>query len=88
MALVFSSGSGEVKFLLNALLVPIAVGLSIFGIAAATAQSAATGDFNGRVDVGGRKIHLECEGAGAPAVILVSGYRNNAEIWMSSPGRG
>ncbi len=88
MALVFSSGSGEVKFLLNALLVPIAVGLSIFGIAAATAQSAATGDFNGRVDVGGRKIHLECEGAGAPAVILVSGYRNNAEIWTVEPGPG
>lgn len=85
---MFSSGSGEVKFLLNALLVPIAVGLSIFGIAAATAQSAATGDFNGRVDVGGRKIHLECEGAGAPAVILVSGYRNNAEIWTVEPGPG
>jgi len=74
--------------LLNARLVPIAIGLSIFGIAAATAQSAATGDFNGGVDVGGRKIHLECKGAGAPAVILISGYRNNAEIWTVEPGPG
>ena len=87
--LAFSSRSVEVKFLLNALLVTIAIGLSIFGIAAATALSAATGDLNGRVDVGGRKIHLECEGAGAPAVILISGYRNNAgDYGRSSPGRG
>ena len=34
------------------------------------------------------RSHLECEGAGAPAVILVSGYRNNAEIWTVEPGPG
>ena len=49
---------------------------------------AATGDFNGGVDVGGRKIHLECKGAGAPSVILISGYRNNAEIWTVEPAPG
>jgi pimeloyl-ACP methyl ester carboxylesterase len=74
--------------LLNALLLPIAIGLSIGGIAAATAQSAATGDFDGGVDVDGRKIHLECKGAGAPTVILISGYRNSAEIWTVKPGPG
>jgi pimeloyl-ACP methyl ester carboxylesterase len=29
------------------------------------------------------KLHLECEGEGAPTVILVSGYRNNAEVWTT-----
>jgi pimeloyl-ACP methyl ester carboxylesterase len=38
--------------------------------------------------VGGRKIHLECKGDGAPAVILISGYRNNAGIWTVEPGPG
>jgi pimeloyl-ACP methyl ester carboxylesterase len=72
----------------NARLVAAAIGLSIFGTAAAAAQSAATGNFSGRVDVGGRKIHVECKGAGAPTVILISGYRNNAEIWTVEPGPG
>ena len=74
--------------MLNALVVLVASGLSVFGTAAATAQSAATGDFDGGVEVGERKIHLECKGAGAPAVILISGYRNNAEIWTVEPGPG
>lgn len=33
------------------------------------------------VDIGGRKIFLTCAGTGSPTVILVSGYRNDAEIW-------
>ena len=74
--------------MLNARLVPIVAGLSIFGLATATAQSAATGDFIGGVDVGGRKIHLECKGAGAPAVVFISCYRNNAGIWTVEPGPG
>lgn len=42
----------------------------------------ATGDFAGLVDIGGgRKMFLECRGAGGPTVILVSGYRNDADIW-------
>ena len=72
----------------NARLVPVAIGLLIFATAAAAAQSAATGNFNGGIDVGGRKVHLECQGSGAPAVILVSGYRNNAQIWTVEPGPG
>lgn len=48
----------------------------------------ASGDFAGTVDVAGRKLYLECEGTGAPTVILVSGYRNNAEIWTAPPAAG
>jgi pimeloyl-ACP methyl ester carboxylesterase len=36
------------------------------------------------VDIGdGRKMFLECRGTGGPTVILVSGYRNDADIWDS-----
>ena len=38
----------------------------------------ADGDFAGAVAVDGRNIHLECKGTGAPTVILISGYRNDA----------
>jgi pimeloyl-ACP methyl ester carboxylesterase len=40
----------------------------------------------GRRHVGGRNIHLECKGAGVPVVILISGYRNNAQIWTVELG--
>ena len=43
------------------------------------------GDFAGIVEVDGRKLYLECKGTGAPTVILVSGYRNNAAIWTTPP---
>ena len=43
-----------------------------------------SGDFAGLVDIGGgRKMFLECRGEGGPTVILVSGYRNDADIWDS-----
>ena len=69
------------------------VGLVILGLVAAAdlpavAQSATTGDVRGVLEVEGRQIHLECAGAGEPAVILISGYRNNAEIWTVEPGPG
>src|SRR6266446_6511711 len=40
-------------------------------------------DFTGLVDIGGRKMYLECRGAGSPIVILESGYRNDADIWSA-----
>ena len=44
----------------------------------------ATGDFAGLVEIGdGRKMYLECRGSGSPAVILESGYRNDAAIWST-----
>jgi hypothetical protein len=34
------------------------------------ASPAAQGDFAGLVDVGGRRLYLECRGTGSPTVIL------------------
>src|SRR3954468_8278434 len=40
-----------------------------------------SGDFSGLVDIGGRKLYLECHGAGSPTVVLVSGYRTSGRYW-------
>ena len=40
-------------------------------------------DFAGLVNIGGRKMFLECRGTGSPIVILESGYRNDADIWSA-----
>jgi pimeloyl-ACP methyl ester carboxylesterase len=45
-------------------------------------------DFSGPVDIGDRRLFLTCKGKGSPTVILVSGYRNNAEIWTTPPEPG
>lgn len=42
---------------------------------------AASGDFAGLMDVGGRKLFLECHGSGGPTVVLQSGFPNAADIW-------
>ena len=42
---------------------------------------AAEGDFAGLVDIGGRKLYLECRGAGSPTVILEAGFRTRADVW-------
>ncbi len=49
--------------------------------ALAASPSAASGDFAGLVDVGGRDIYLECHGTGSPTVVLVTGYRASARYW-------
>jgi pimeloyl-ACP methyl ester carboxylesterase len=36
-----------------------------------------------RVEVDGRDIYLVCAGTGLPPVVLVSGYRNDADIWRT-----
>jgi pimeloyl-ACP methyl ester carboxylesterase len=49
---------------------------------AVPAQPASQGDFGGLVDIGGgRRIYLECRGAGSPTVVLEAGYRNSARVW-------
>jgi pimeloyl-ACP methyl ester carboxylesterase len=54
------------------------------GISAASHTRVADSEFAGLVDIGsGRKIYLECRGAGTPTVIFESGYRNNADIWSA-----
>jgi pimeloyl-ACP methyl ester carboxylesterase len=42
---------------------------------------AASGDFAGLVDIGGRRLWLECRGTGSPTVVLEAGYPNSAEVW-------
>ena len=50
---------------------------------AADAQSVPVllGDFAGLVDIGGRKIYLECSGQGSPTVVLVAGFGSSARYW-------
>src|SRR5688500_20230899 len=52
--------------------------------ATAASPSAASGDFAGLVDVGGRDIYLECHGTGSPTVVLVAGYRASARYWRDA----
>ncbi len=42
---------------------------------------AAGGDFAGLVDIGGRRLYLECQGEGSPTVVLEAGYRSPATVW-------
>jgi pimeloyl-ACP methyl ester carboxylesterase len=39
------------------------------------------GDFAGLVDIGVRRLYLECRGTGSPTVILEAGYRSPATVW-------
>jgi pimeloyl-ACP methyl ester carboxylesterase len=49
---------------------------------AAASPIPTTGDFAGLVDIGdGRKLYLECRGAGSPTVILEAGAGNNGQTW-------
>lgn len=51
----------------------------------------AEGDFAGLVDIGGRRLWLECRGSGSPTVILEAGYRSPATVWtddLIDPGSG
>jgi pimeloyl-ACP methyl ester carboxylesterase len=51
-------------------------------VTAPAPAAAANGDFAGLIDVGGgRKIYLECRGAGSPTVVLVGGLRASAGDW-------
>jgi pimeloyl-ACP methyl ester carboxylesterase len=47
----------------------------------APALPVAQGDFAGLVDIGGRRLYLECRGTGSPTVILEAGYRSPATVW-------
>jgi pimeloyl-ACP methyl ester carboxylesterase len=72
---------------------PLTFGLALvllLGVPAAVAAqdatpvaspASATGDFAGLVDIGGRKIYLECHGEGSPTVVLVAGGSSSARYW-------
>lgn len=55
--------------------------LAVGPVPKATASPAATGDFSGLVDIGGRSLYLECRGQGSPTVILESGAGGRADVW-------
>jgi pimeloyl-ACP methyl ester carboxylesterase len=49
---------------------------------ATSSPTAASGDFAGLVDIGGgRRLYLECAGAGSPTVLLEAGFRTRADLW-------
>src|SRR5207302_8871399 len=63
-------------------------------VVAAAAEASSSG---GLVDIGGRKIYLECRGTGSPTVVLISGTRGAHDDWTdlidpknpnSTPKRG
>ena len=55
---------------------------TVVGISSACAGVVdTTGNYAGEIDIGGRRLYLECRGTGTPTVILISGYRNDADIW-------
>jgi hypothetical protein len=51
------------------------------GVTLAAASPVATGDFSGPIDIGGRKLYLECRGQGSPTVILEAGAYGRADVW-------
>jgi pimeloyl-ACP methyl ester carboxylesterase len=53
--------------------------------ARATTADAAHGLFAGLVDIGGRRLYLECRGRGQPTVVFESGSGNAADIWSYRP---
>jgi pimeloyl-ACP methyl ester carboxylesterase len=72
-----------------ALLIP-ALGVLLISAAATPAHpvAAVSGAFAGLVDIGGgRRLYLECRGAGSPAVVLEAGYRDSARVWSEDRRR-
>jgi pimeloyl-ACP methyl ester carboxylesterase len=64
-----------------------AISLALLAPAAtpAGAQSPASGNFSGTVEIpGGRHLYLECHGSGSPTVIFEAGLRSRGDIWSSS----
>jgi pimeloyl-ACP methyl ester carboxylesterase len=51
------------------------------GATLAASSPLATSDFSGLVDIGGRKLYLECRGQGNPTVILEAGAYARADVW-------
>jgi len=48
----------------------------------AAASPVATDDFSGLINIGGRKLYLECRGHGSPTVILEAGAYARADVWI------
>ena len=63
--------------------------LLMLTLAAAPLPAVAQGDFAGLVNVGGgRRMYLECRGAGSPAVVIAAGGEASAADWTEAePGK-
>ena len=67
---------------------PATLGTDLSRVAAqeatpAASPTAASGDFSGLIDIGGRNLYLECRGQGSPTVILEAGLDATSEMWLS-----
>jgi pimeloyl-ACP methyl ester carboxylesterase len=60
------------------LLIAVAGGVTTVGAAATGPRAAGTGQL---VDVGGRRLYLQCEGSGSPVVILQAGLGGSSTSW-------
>jgi pimeloyl-ACP methyl ester carboxylesterase len=60
------------------LLIAVAGGVTTVGAAATAPQAAGNGQL---VDVGGRRLYLQCEGSGSPVVILQAGLGGSSASW-------
>jgi pimeloyl-ACP methyl ester carboxylesterase len=55
----------------------------------AVLHAGARGDFAGRVAIhGGRKLYLECRGAGSPTVVLEAGTGDRGDVWSEPTEHG
>jgi hypothetical protein len=65
------------------------IAMACAAVFAAVGQAAVSGDFAGLVDIGaGRKMYLECQGAGSPTVVLVAGLKGSAGDWsIAAPSK-
>jgi pimeloyl-ACP methyl ester carboxylesterase len=59
------------------LLIAVAGGVTTVGLSTAS-QAAGTGQL---VDIGGRRLYLQCEGTGSPVVILQAGLGGSSASW-------
>ena len=84
---IHGSGLGRGAWLLySAALVLIAAGMAGAVTAVATLSSGTPSQPGQLVDVGGRRLYLECHGAGGPVVILEAGLGGSAADWSAVAG--
>jgi pimeloyl-ACP methyl ester carboxylesterase len=73
---------GRARWLVGGLIAALLLVAVLGGVAtvgtALTPRAAGPGQL---VDVGGRRLYLECSGSGSPAVVLQSGLGNSATAW-------
>ena len=69
--------------LAGALAVLVGAAVTAAPRAVSSGATAAQGDFAGLVDIGGRRLYLECRGTGSPTVVLEAGGFARGDIWSA-----